>query len=266
MPENTNVTQITPPRVAITDPRTGNVSREWYRWFYYLYELIGTRGVIQPQNGGTGTNTVPADGQLLIGDSTTGVYNVTDLGTGDGIAKTIGPGTLSIENTGVLSVIAGNGISIDQATGDVTVTNDGVLSFSGGTTGLTPATATTGDVTLGGTLAVANGGTGQNSYTDGQLLIGNSTGNTLSKATLTAGSGVTITNGAGSITIAASGGTAANADKVKTVENTNNADFYITFVDSNNNPAAYESVYTDAGITYNPSTNALTSGVSGGTF
>jgi hypothetical protein len=55
-----------------------------------------------------------------------------------------------------------------------------------------------------GTLPVANGGTNQTSYTDGQLLIGNSTGNTLAKSTLTAGSGITITNGAGSITIASS--------------------------------------------------------------
>ena len=55
------------------------------------------------------------------------------------------------------------------------------------------------------TLPVVNGGTGQTTYTDGQLLIGNSTGNTLTKATLTQGSGITITNGAGSITIAASG-------------------------------------------------------------
>lgn len=52
---------------------------------------------------------------------------------------------------------------------------------------------------------VSAGGTGQTSYTDGQLLIGNSTGNTLTKATLTAGSGVTITNGAGAITINATG-------------------------------------------------------------
>jgi hypothetical protein len=59
--------------------------------------------------------------------------------------------------------------------------------------------------TFNGTLPVANGGTGQTSYTNGQLLIGNTTGNTLTKATLTAGSGVTITNGAGSITIAAAG-------------------------------------------------------------
>ena len=59
---------------------------------------------------------------------------------------------------------------------------------------------------LTGTVGVANGGTGQTTYTDGQLLIGNSTGNTLTKATLTAGSGITVTNGSGSITIAASGG------------------------------------------------------------
>jgi len=52
------------------------------------------------------------------------------------------------------------------------------------------------------TIAVNRGGTGQTSYTNGQLLIGNSTGNTLTKATLTAGANVTITNGAGSITIA----------------------------------------------------------------
>ena len=57
-----------------------------------------------------------------------------------------------------------------------------------------------------GTQSVANGGTGQSTYTDGQLLIGNSTGNTLTKATITAGSGITVTNGSGAITIAASGG------------------------------------------------------------
>lgn len=81
----------------------------------------------------------------------------------------------------------------------------GVSSFSAGTTGLTPSTATTGAVTLAGTLAVANGGTGQTTYTNGQLLIGNTTGNTLTKATLTNSTGISITNGAGSITIAVTG-------------------------------------------------------------
>ena len=64
------------------------------------------------------------------------------------------------------------------------------------------------------TIAVDKGGTGQTSYTDGQLLIGNTTGNTLSKATLTAGSGVSITNGSGSIEISATGlgGTLTSVD------------------------------------------------------
>ena len=75
-----------------------------------------------------------------------------------------------------------------------------VTSFSGGTTGLTPSTATSGSVTLAGTLAVANGGTGLTSTpANGALDIGTGTGFT--RTTLTAGSGIGITNGAGSITI-----------------------------------------------------------------
>jgi len=90
------------------------------------------------------------------------------------------------------------------------------VDVSGGTTGLTTSggpITTSGTITLAGTLAVANGGTGQTSYTDGELLIGNSTGNTLTKATLTADTGISITNGTGSITIAATNnGTVTSVD------------------------------------------------------
>jgi len=61
------------------------------------------------------------------------------------------------------------------------------------------------------TVSVAKGGTGQTSYTDGQLLIGNTTGNTLTKATLTAGTGISIANSAGAITISAMGTYQADA-------------------------------------------------------
>ncbi len=67
-----------------------------------------------------------------------------------------------------------------------------------------------------GVIPVANGGTGQSTYTDGQLLIGNSAGNTLAKSTLTAGAGVSILNGNGAITISAtgSGGTVSSLNPI----------------------------------------------------
>lgn len=448
MPNPVNITQITPPRVAIIDARTGAVSREWYRFFYNLYYATGglNQGAIPPSRGGTGTSQIPTDGDLLIGNGTTGVYNATQLGTGSGIASTTGPGSLSIENTGV-------------------------LSFSGDTTGLTPATPTNGDVVLGGILNITNGGTSADNAADARFNLeaaksgANSditsmdglTGGIASPVYIDMGNGDAVvlaagrmwyspatgawnlgmgggnitqqvgeeffrygkasanisdtnlqlvyktgvvgasgvitfaptvagitdpdqilgiatepiaTNSFGRVTtmgivrginttgsiygevwadnddiwynpvtggltktkpsapniklqigtvinagsggsgsfnvklgstsalggtdsnvqlgtlanndllqyysaggywrnVAASAiaiGTATNADNVKTMSTATNANYYLTFVDSNNAVAGYEAVYTDAGITYNPSTNALTSGVSGGTF
>ena len=62
--------------------------------------------------------------------------------------------------------------------------------YSSGTTTLTA-----------GTLPTAAGGTGQTSYTDGQILIGRTSDGTLLKGTITASTGISVANGAGSITI-----------------------------------------------------------------
>lgn len=78
-----------------------------------------------------------------------------------------------------------------------------------GNTGV--ATRLFGDLELDNPLAVSSGGTGSSSFTDGQILIGNSSDNTLTPATLTQGANITISNGNGTITIAAaSGGSVAN--------------------------------------------------------
>jgi len=101
------------------------------------------------------------------------------------INAAVGGVILSTDTSGALNIQAGgvNAIQISAAA-NVTVTN--LVATS---------------VTLTNAITVSQGGTGQTTYTNGQLLIGNTTGNTLTKATLTAGSGITITNGAGAITI-----------------------------------------------------------------
>ncbi|MAH46486.1 hypothetical protein CMI37_11680 [Candidatus Pacearchaeota archaeon] len=95
------------------------------------------------------------------------------------------------ELTTETSIAAGDFIAMV----DITDSGSGKITFANFESAL--------DLTnLTGTLGVDQGGTGQTSYTDGQLLIGNTTGNTLAKATLSEGEGIDITNGSGSITIA----------------------------------------------------------------
>ena len=65
---------------------------------------------------------------------------------------------------------------------------------------------------VSGVLPEANGGTGESTYSNGQLLIGNASGG-LTKATITAGANVTVTNGDGAITIAASDTSGITAGK-----------------------------------------------------
>jgi hypothetical protein len=78
----------------------------------------------------------------------------------------------------------------------------GTLPTANGGTGSSSTQYCALGTNVSGTLPTANGGTGQTTYTNGQLLIGNTTGNTLAKATLTGTADqITVTNGAGSITL-----------------------------------------------------------------
>ena len=87
----------------------------------------------------------------------------------------------------------------DVLLGEKTSGTTGLITFNG--TNITSLGTITSGTWQADTLAVLYGGTGQTSYTDGQLLIGNSTGNTLTKATLTGGTNLTVSNGGGSITL-----------------------------------------------------------------
>jgi hypothetical protein len=180
----------------------------------------------------SGTDYAPATSgtSILYGNGSGGFSNVT---IGSGLSFSTGTLSATGGGGGVSSVtatspVASSGgatpvISLNSGYGDTlnpyaSKTQNYVLAAPNGTGGVPTFRAlvaadiptlnqnTSGTAAgLSATLVVSSGGTGQSTYTDGQLLIGNSTGNTLTKSTLTAGSGVTITNSAGGITIAATG-------------------------------------------------------------
>ncbi len=167
---------------------------------------------------GTGVATALA---VNVGSSGAPLVNGGVLGTpSSGTATNLTGLPISTGVSGLGTGVA-TALAVNTGSSGAVVVNGGALGTpsSGTATNLTGLPLSTG---VTGTLPVANGGTGQTSYTDGQLLIGNTTGNTLAKATLTAGSGISITNGSGSITIAASGG-GGSGDVVGPASSTDNA-------------------------------------------
>jgi hypothetical protein len=141
-------------------------------------------GVLPEANGGTGESTY-TDGQLLIGNTAGGLTKAT-ITAGSNISVTNGNGSISI---------AATGLSSGDVVGPASATDSALTAFDGTTGKLIKQAAT---------VTTAQGGTGATTYTDGQLLIGNTAGG-LTKATITAGSNISITNGNGSISIAATG-------------------------------------------------------------
>jgi hypothetical protein len=197
--------------------------------FYFVAAGANT-GAVTLNINSLGAKAVTRDGStaLAAGDINSGeivvvVYDGTRfqmVNAANSFGNTTINGTLTVTGTTTLSgLTASTALALDASKNVVSVTNTGsgnnVLATSPTLTtpnlGIPSAVTLTNGTGLPlstgvtGTLGVANGGTGQTTYTNGQLLIGNTTGNTLTKATLTAGTGITITNGAGSITIAAAG-------------------------------------------------------------
>jgi hypothetical protein len=145
---------------------------------------------------GSGITLTPASGNLTI--AATGSGTVTSVGLSLPNVFTISgsPVTGSGSLTATLATQSANQVFVGPSTGA-----NAAPTFRALLPDDIPALST--DKLTSGTLPSARGGTGQSTYTDGQLLIGRTSDNGLAKATLTAGTGISITNGSGAITIAA---------------------------------------------------------------
>lgn len=173
---------------------------------------ITLAGTLAVANGGTGTTTpalVAGTNVTITGTWPNQTINSSGGGSmtypGAGIANSTGSAwgtSYSTTGTGTVLALATSPTLVTPALGTPTSGDFSTGTFTWPTFNQNTSGTAAG---LSATLAVTSGGTGQTTYTDGQLLIGNTTGNTLTKATLTAGTGVTITNGSGAITINATG-------------------------------------------------------------
>jgi len=146
--------------------------------------------------GGTGQTTY-TDGQLLIG-KTDGTLAKSTLTAGSNVSITNGNGSISIAATDT-TYTAGDGLNLAGTTFSADLKANGGLVIESTELAIDLSASS-----ITGTLSATDGGTGQTTYTDGQLLIGKTDG-TLAKSTITQGTGVTITNGNGTITISATG-------------------------------------------------------------
>jgi hypothetical protein len=188
-------------------------------------------GVLPIANGGTNSGTALnnnrimvssggaiveaaalTNGQLLIGSTGVAPVAATLTGTANQVNVVTGAGSITLStpqniHTGASPTFVG--MNLSGLTANRFVRTDGSNNLvSAATVNLTGASEVT------GVLPVANGGTGLNAstVTAGQILIGHDANNNFSLATITAGSGINVTNGDGTITISATAtGTTGNA-------------------------------------------------------
>jgi hypothetical protein len=228
---------------------------------------VGTTGITFTQFGapltysaGTGLSESPA--------YTFNIANTTVVaGTYGGAATAV---TLAINAQG--QITSATDVSIAIAASAITSGTVDSARISGSYTGITGVGTLTAGTWNATTIAVGYGGTGLTTYTAGDLIYASGTA-TLSKLALGTTTHVLVAGAAApeyvaqstlSVGSATTATTATNATNVATTATSTNADFFIPFVAAST--TGNQALGVDAGITYNPSTNAITAGISGGTF
>jgi len=155
-----NPTNLTPPRVEFIDPRTGAISREWYRFFLSLLtatEANQAETVLAPD-----VQSLLATYDALLASATQASETASD-----GMVASLESSLNNLQNA--------FGVTPPDLGGTVTS-----VAASGGLTGLTftgsPIT-TSGTLTLGGTLGVGYGGTGTaTAFTAGSVVFAGASG------------------------------------------------------------------------------------------
>lgn len=216
----------------------------------------------------TGSAATLTTSRTLWGQSFNGSANVTGalssvttIGMSGQLTNTLAVGTAPMVITSTTRVANLNVATAGTADTFTTARTINGVSFNG-SANITVTANTTNALTLGAYLT----GTSFNGSAAVTAAVDATTTNTASKVVARDASG---NFAAGTITATLSGNattatTATNATNVATTATSTNANFFIPFVAAST--TSNQALGVDAGITYNPSTNALTASINGGTF
>ena len=155
----TNITLLPSSKVPLIYEDTTTMSTEWYRFFFniYGYTANGTvPGAIPTTKGGTG-QVIYTDGQLLIGDSSTGSLNKATLTAGTNITILNGNGSISISATGFVSSVTATAPLAVTGTTAPNISLTGIVALANGGTGASTASGARTNLGLG-TMATQNVG------------------------------------------------------------------------------------------------------------
>jgi hypothetical protein len=239
----TGVNEIDEGDFFLVTSGTANVNTAWVQQTPPPI-TIGTTAIVFQQfsapitySPGTGLSESPA--------YTFNIANTTVTAGSYGSASSVG--TFSVNAQGQLTAAATTAIAIANTQvsglGTMSTQNANSVAITGGAID---------GATVGSTTAAAVRGTTVTATSDFSGPGTNLTGTA---------SGLSI---GGNAATATSATTATNATNVGTTATSTNADFFIPFVAAST--SSNQALGVDAGITYNPSTNALTASINGGTF
>lgn len=213
-------TQINPGDLVIIINGTANTNTSWMQTG--TVTTIGTDAItfiqftaalpISVPNGGTGrTTSTTAYALIAAGTTATGALQTLSTGSTGQILQSNGAAALPNYSTATYPSIATSSGRLLRADGTNWVQSTSTFSDTYSASNIlysNGANTVTGLATANSASLVTNSSgvpVWTSTMTNGQLTIG-STGSTPSNTTLTAGNGIAITNGAGSITIAVTGG------------------------------------------------------------
>jgi hypothetical protein len=259
----TGVDQIDQGDFFLITSGTANANTSWVQQTP-LPIIVGTTGIVFSQFGapltysaGTGLNESPAY-----------TFNIANTGVS---AASYGSATqvpvISVNAQGQITTASNTSIAI--AASQITSGTIDSARISGSYTGITGVGTLTAGTWNGTTIGVAYGGTGLTSYTAGDIVYASGTA-TISKLGLGTLGQVLTAGASAPAYVAQSTLDVGNAANVTTTAVTANATYYPAFMPAT---SGSNGVCVDSDMTYNPSTNTLTTGtvvatagISGGIF